>query len=208
MAEAYSFTRDGAELAPSFRVIQAGELSGSVSPNDVDGSLEVFRMPLKDLPDFEDDIHAKERQMVPLGPIPTHVASGSEIAIQAEPGYMYDLFFVGCDDDGVRRLMGGGRYAVTGDPEYRVSRMITLDEARFFGAAALGLDEEQAARTEARIVPMTAWGNAGRLAIVGFELNNTTRDSLSQPGVMVDHVGGVDFFHGMDAEQTRQAAGL
>ena len=208
MAEGYSFTHDGAELAPSFRVIQAGELSGTVLPNDVDGTLEVFRTPLKDLPDFEDDIHAKERQAVSLGPVPTHVASGYEVVVRAEPGYMYDLFFTGRDEEGIRRLMGGGRYAVADDPEYRVNRMVTLDEARFFGAAALGLNEEQAARTEARIVPMTAWGNAGRLAIVGFELENTTGDSLSQPGIMVDHVGGTSFYHGMNAEETRHAAGL
>jgi len=95
---------------------------------------------------------------VALGPVESLVASGRTIELQAETGSVYDMFVTEEGESGTRRIVGGGRYAVTDAEGYHVPSMLTFDEARYLGARALGLSDEQAEATTARVTPMTAWG--------------------------------------------------
>jgi hypothetical protein len=204
----YYLARNGEQLAGSFVNIQPGTLTGEVSPEVQNGRFEVFRTAISGLVGLEDEVHQRENEIVSLGPVSTHVASGTKVEVDAQPGFVYDLFHTQPDENGVVRVAGGGRYAVTDAGEYTAGQMVTLDEARFLGALGLGLGEEQAEKVSARIVPMTAWGAAGRLAIVGFELIESAVDASGRAGVMVDHLGGVEFYHGRNVAQTREVAGI
>ena len=201
----YTLTYNGEALKPEFATIEPGTLEGHIDPSS-SSLLEVFRTPIDVEWDLEKVLHEREGQSVSLELGETHATSGRDVEIEAEDGFVYDLFVTALDEKTVRGIAGGGRYAVTGAEGYEVPFMVTFDEARHLAATALGLTADQAEAVRARVKPMTAWGERGRFVIVGFDLDQKSSDTLTNPGVMVHHNGLVNFYHGMSAQQTREAA--
>ena len=213
----FNLTFNGQQVEPSFKVTELGEFRGEIKPKAewpagieaVTATLEIFTTPLDAYVDLEDELHQKDGQIVKLGEVATRSQSGSLVEVHAETGNLYDIFCVARREDGTGAMFGGGRYAVTDNPEYTLPNTLTLDEAKFFGYVALGLTDEQAKDVDVKVSPMTAWGDTlpGRFIIAGLELGNASPDTF-RAGVMANHLGGVEFYHGRSAAETLEAAGL
>jgi len=202
-------------IEPGFVVIDGGEFTGQILPKDewptipseiTDATLELFKTPIDEFTDLEEELDKRKDEVVRLGELETHVVSADTIAVTLEVGNLYDVFCVAQREDGTRFMFGGGRYATAEEPDYEVSRLLTFEETKFFALAGLGLTIERAKDAAARVSPMTAWGKRfERYVIAGFNLYSDEAIG-SEPGVSVQHNGIVDFYHGMNAAETVAAA--
>lgn len=210
----FSLTHNQQPLIAAFAIIGPGELKGEVlEPAQfgvVSASLAVFKTPLQHT-SLSQQLEQYENQTVPLGELPTLIASAGSIALSAELDNQYDIFCMAEDEDGSRFLYDGGRYVVTENSKYEKDSEVTFDEAKFLGFAALGLGDEQAKKVMTKVVPMTAWSTASpprRMVIAGFELSDPECRADFKPGITVADLGKVNFYHGRTAAETRALAGL
>lgn len=161
--------------------------------------LHLFVTPAADYRDLESHIDSMKDLKVKMGGIPTlRVYNQPEITAQLEHGFFYDLISTGIYRGG-RILIGGGRLSTE---KGEIPFDMTLDELKLLALEDLGLSPEQAQNIEAQIAPMTAWNRHGRLIIAGFGFGE------SKPGwnygLMANHLGGVDHYHGYSTEQIRE----
>lgn len=213
----FSLAYNGLLVEPSFKVVKPGEFRAETKPKSewpsgieaASVTLEVFTTPIDAYVELEDELHQRKGQTVKLGEVATRTESGNLVEVRAEMGNLYDIFCVANREDGTGALVGGGRYAVTDNPEYALPASLTFDEAKFFGYTALGLTREQAEDVDVTVTPMSGWGNIlpGRFIIAGLELGGAAAGN-SKAGMMVTHLGGVEFYHGRNAAGTLEAAGL
>lgn len=174
----------------------------------VSADIWVFKTPLSGYTDLEEHLNQVQGQQVTLGDLPTLIASGPSVEVQLEPDYYYDVFCVGYKANDTGFLAGGSRYATT-DNGTKVPDFLTLDETKAFALAGIGLSLEKGQLVHATVTPMTAWGENGRFIIAGFDFGRRNEnDSLSNFGVMVQHNGHSNTYHGRTAEETREFIGV
>ena len=78
--------------------------------------------------------------------------------------------------------------------------MMTFNELRVLTIESLGLTIDQAKKVKAKVTPLTAWNNYGRLIIAGLEFGG---DGDFKFGAQPNHLGGVQYYHGRGAQEVR-----
>lgn len=173
--------------------------------------LYVFRTPVDGFPyDPDKIIEPLGGQEIDLGSMPTLVATSMDVDIEitTEDGYYYDVIATGVmwDQGAYRRgIVGGGRLVV-GVRMANVPSFLSEDQFKMVAIEWLGLEPEEAQGIRARIVPMTAWGNYGRLAIMGMHFGGS--EDGAGYGVMPNHLGGCSSYHGRSVEEVRNFLGV
>jgi hypothetical protein len=161
--------------------------------------LYLFRTPASNYIALEQEIRAMTDQETAMGDIPTlEEYKKDRISTDLQRESLYDIFSVGQGPLENRFITGGGRISTQED---LVPPNLTLDELKLLALEDLNLTPDDAKNAIARIIPLTAWGDRGRLIIAGFNF----RDDY---GVMVDHHGGVSHYHNRSKEETREALGV
>jgi hypothetical protein len=166
------------------------QLDPPVPAWDLPVNIYVFGAPIIGYQDVEDVISQLDRATVSMKP-DSLLAHGQELSLQLEqPNYYYDVAETAQHLGRERALMIFGRFSTGAHESY--SSTMTLDLMKVLAAERLGLTVEQLADINARVIPMTAWGNGGRLVIAGFEL--AANPHHERCTVAVNHMGGVDVF--------------
>ncbi len=166
-------------------------------------SLYLLRTPADEYRELEEEIHAYERKTIKLGDLKGLIqkVDGSEATIDLEKEFYYDVFAIGSTPDGERRVCGGGRFSTI--RAKKVPGMMTFDQMRLLTIEHLGITVDQAKDVETKIVPMTAWGQRGRLVIAGFKPPKN-----DEYGVNVYHSGYSDRSHDHSLKDTKKAFGI
>ncbi len=177
--------------------------SGVNVPPDV--MVMAFTTKRLDFVGLEADVDRREGQQTVLGQMPSFVAASDQsVEVEMAESSYYDVFLVARLQDGTGRIIGWVRLATT-PPADELPFMISLEEAKAAALLFIGVPFEQAQQVTATITALGAWGAGGRLAMVGFDFGPPSDGDMTMKfGVMVDHMGGTDAYHGYSAPQMRE----
>jgi hypothetical protein len=183
-------TVDGKTVEGWHKSIRPGELSCTMEG----ASIHILSTEANAYEDLQTFLDTNKGAIEDIGEIPSLETSGQDhVEILLRPNRYYDvLVFKG-------NSLKGGRFSTTESaPPYP----LTLDGTKLVALQDLGISIEKARGVKAEIIPMTAWGEGGRLIIVGFKLDEP-EDGWDHT-IMVDHAGGVSYSHGFPREDFRR----
>lgn len=169
-------------------------------------SLWAFEVPTSEYKELEQHIQELRDKSTVLGDFRTLVLGDEKdtATITLKPDHYYDFFAFATSYQGNRIMCGGGRLStVPGE----VPKMMTFEELKAFTIEDLDLSLEQAGVIKATVTPMTAWGNGpGRYIVAGFDFGGPS--DTQHYGVMVNHMGGVEHYHGYTTKEIRSFLGI